>query len=59
MTAPERCRTCAHLASAAPRGLGEAASHRPAWCGRLERTVRLAIGTCMAQGLRVGLRRKR
>jgi hypothetical protein len=59
MTAPERCRTCAHLATAARQGIGVATSHRPAWCGRLERAVRLAIGTCMAQGLQVVLRRKR
>lgn len=44
MSAPARCEGCTYL-----RQVGA----RPAWCGRLQSTVRLALGPCLKQGLRV------
>lgn len=44
MSAPERCEGCTYL-----RQVGA----RLAWCGRVQSTVRLALGPCLKQGLRV------
>lgn len=44
MSAPERCQGCTHM---------RLERSGTAWCGRLQSTVRLALGPCLKQGLRV------